>query len=72
MTGLLWFNSDPKKSLAAKVEEAAARYQHKFGRRPNLCYVHSSMVDGPTQVDGVRVVPRRNTLVNHFHVEVEE
>jgi len=70
--GLLWFNRDPKKDLATKVEEAAVRYQHKFGQRPNVCYVHTSMVDSQIQVDGVRVVPRKNTLVNHFHVGVEE
>ena len=70
--GLLWFNRDPKKDLTKKVEEAASRYHHKFGQRPNLCYVHSSMVDTSVQVDGVRVVPAKNRNPGEFWIGVED
>ena len=42
--GLLWFDADPKRDIADKVAVAADRYQVKFGRRSNLCYVHTSML----------------------------
>lgn len=66
--GLLWFDADPKRDLAAKVTRAADRYQQKFGHRPNLCYVHASQVDGLEQVAGVRVVGAKNTLKHHFWI----
>jgi hypothetical protein len=43
--GLLWFDADPKRDLADKVARAADRYRFKFGRRPDLCYVHTSVLD---------------------------
>ncbi|MCS7282612.1 MAG: hypothetical protein NZ769_04580 [Anaerolineae bacterium] len=46
MIGLLWFDDSPQRSLKEKVEQAARRYTEKFGRYPNVCYVHPSMLDG--------------------------
>lgn len=71
--GLLWFDADPKRELAEKVARAADRYHFKFGRRPNLCYVNSSMLDrGLTEFDGVRLVPADNVLKHHFWIGIEE
>jgi len=38
--GLLWFDDNPKVSVAVKVERAAQRYWEKFGMHPDTCYVH--------------------------------
>ena len=71
MIGLLWF--DESGTLEQRVERAVRRYTEKFGRRPTVCYVHPSMLnDGPVLVAGVRVVPRRATLRDHFFVGVED
>jgi hypothetical protein len=71
--GLLWFDANPKRDLADKVARAADRYQVKFGRRPNLCYVHSSMLDnGTVEFNGVRLVPAHNVLKHHFWIGIEE
>lgn len=72
--GLLWFDASPKRDLAEKVAQAADRYCIKFGRRPNLCYVHLSALDGQgdLRVDGVWVMPMRNVLRHHFWIGVEE
>ena len=40
--GLLWFDADPKRDLSEKVARAVSRFQDKFGRRPNLCYINPS------------------------------
>ena len=56
--GLLWFDANPKRDIADKVARAADRYRVKFGRRPNLCYVHESVLDsGTVEFNGVRLVP---------------
>lgn len=71
--GLLWLDADPKRDLAEKVARAVDRYRLKFGRRPNLCYVNSSMLEnGPVEVKGVRLVPASNVLMHHFWIGEEE
>lgn len=71
--GLLWYSDSPKLSLQAKVQQAAARYQHKYGRKPNLCYVNPLMLAGnePAEYDGVRVAPLQNVLKHHFWIGME-
>ncbi len=66
--GLLWYDGDPKRALTAKVEEAATRYQRKFGRRPNTCYVHQASLEHDLVWEGIRIVGAPNVLPNHFWV----
>lgn len=42
--GMLWFDNDPKTALTAKIERAVDYYKHKYGRDPNLCLIHPSML----------------------------
>ena len=50
--GLLWFDSDPVRGVAAKAVEAARRYREKFGAVPDTCYVNQAALAG-----GELVVP---------------
>lgn len=43
-TGMLWFDNDPKTNLAAKIIRAVEYYTKKYGRVPNLCLIHPSML----------------------------
>jgi hypothetical protein len=72
--GLLWFDADPKRALNEKIAQAADRYRHKFGRKPNLCYVNPMMLPGsePAECNGVRLVPAPNVLKHHFWIGIEE
>jgi hypothetical protein len=51
--GMLWFDNDKQTDLVTKIEDAADYYQHKYGLRPNLCFVHPSMApeDIPDETD---------------------
>lgn len=79
-TGLLWYDSDPHRGLAAKVEDAAQRYQEKFGSVPNTCYVNQAELNDQNlavslsgaQSGALRVLPARNILPHHFWVGVED
>lgn len=72
-SGMLWFDNDPKMELSAKVARAVQYYQHKYGQRPNLCFVHPSMArEGVQHLAGVEVCPNRMVRPNHFWVGVEE
>ncbi|GIW09309.1 MAG: hypothetical protein KatS3mg061_0366 [Dehalococcoidia bacterium] len=40
--GLLWYEPNPKVLLTDRIEQAAARYQQRFGEAPNICLVAPS------------------------------
>lgn len=70
--GLLWFDNDPKRKLADKINQAATRYQVKFGRRPTLCYLNIQEFDGQTEeVGGVQLRSASNVRPHHFWIGVE-
>ncbi len=74
-TGLLWFDNDAGRDLAAKVARAAAHYQQKYGRPPQLCFVNPAALNGKNnsaRVAGVEVVPSRTVLPHHFWLGMKE
>ncbi|HBX68149.1 MAG TPA: hypothetical protein DEH25_01840 [Chloroflexi bacterium] len=42
--GMLWFDNDKQVDLRSKIERAAAYYRDKYGKAPNLCFVHPCMI----------------------------
>ena len=45
--GMLWLDTDRKRSLDEKVQRAAEYYQDKYGRLPDLCFVNSKSMTTP-------------------------
>ena len=69
--GWMWFDNDPNRTIEEKVRQAAQKYQDKFGRLPNTCYVNQAAITGPeTKVGRIRVVGAPNILVHHFWLGV--
>jgi hypothetical protein len=71
--GLLWFDNDPGRSVAAKAMDAAERFTEKFGVAPDVCYVNSrALKEGdlviPFHEGKLRLTPASNILVNHFWI----
>jgi hypothetical protein len=77
--GLLWFDNDPRREVAAKALDAARRYREKFGVIPDTCYVNNAMLDGremvvplPSADQAVlRIRPAAHIRPHHFWVGVE-
>jgi hypothetical protein len=74
-TGMLWFDNDPKAELSVKVQRAAIYYRDKYGKTPNLCFVHPSMICLPAETPGtslksagVEIRPNRSILPNHLWI----
>lgn len=66
-TGMLWFDNDPKTDLPAKIERASDYYFKKYGQRPNLCFVHPSMLTAPqSPPQGVSIESNRQVLPFHL------
>ncbi len=52
-TGMLWFDNDPRKDLVTKINLASDYYFKKYGRKPDLCFVHPEhAVRGTDQRNG--------------------
>ena len=65
----MWFDDDPGRGLEDKVLRAAVHYEQKYGRRPDLCFVHPSAFGGNdrvTKAGKVEIRPGRSVLRHHF------
>jgi hypothetical protein len=72
--GMLWFDNNPTRTLAQKIEEAAAYYQKKYGTTPNLAFVHPWMQTpgSSNNVDGIEVKTSKSILPNHIWIGIGE
>jgi hypothetical protein len=69
--GMLWFDNDSNADLATKIQKAASYYRTKYGKAPNLCYIHPRMVGSePLKGNGIEVRTTRSVLPNHFWLGV--
>ncbi len=77
--GMLWFDNDPKAEMTKKIERAASYYRQKYGKAPNVCFIHPSMLHlesaadkntPPVKAAGVEVRTSRSVLPNHFWIGV--
>lgn len=69
--GMLWFDNDIKVDLTTRIDRAASYYRTKYGKAPDLCFVHPSMVaNHPVQRADIEVRTTRAVLPNHFWLGV--
>ena len=72
--GMLWFPTDKTLTLTQKIRQAMDYYTKKYGRTPDLCLVHPSMmeVDQNVQIQGLTVRPYRPVLAGHIWIGIED
>ncbi|MCC7190272.1 MAG: hypothetical protein IT312_16170 [Anaerolineales bacterium] len=71
-TGMLWFD-DTQSSLEVKIKKATEYYQKKYGRSPDLCLVHPSMMkDTAMESEKITVRAYRPVLPGHIWIGQEE
>lgn len=70
-TGMLWFD-DTKVLLSVKIQKAADYYFKKYGRKPDLCLVHPSMIEKSETVGEITIRPYRPVLPGHIWIGVED
>ena len=75
ISGMLWFDNDPKTDLPQKIDRAAQYYAKKYGQPPTLCFVNPKMVGenkpGAEQKaengkDKIEVKASEMVLLHHF------
>lgn len=74
---MLWFDNDSKVNLDTKIARAAVYYRNKYGRAPNVCFVHPTMLpqtasDTTYVAGGVEVRSNRSVLPNHIWIGINE
>lgn len=58
--GLLWFDDDPDLDLKARINKAVVYYQSQYGLKPDLCFVHPSVLPRkPSMELGIEIRPNR-------------
>jgi hypothetical protein len=72
--GMLWFDSNHQQDVSVRIERASTYYRSKYGREPDLCYVHPSMLVGaiPKEVAGLKVRTSQTVLPDHFWLGIEK
>jgi hypothetical protein len=76
--GMLWFDNDSKAELSTKIERAALYYREKYGNKPNVCFVHPSMVKPEPSEESNKTIIRgeielrtsKSVLPNHFWIGI--
>lgn len=71
-TGMLWFDNS-QISLDIKIQKAVAYYHKKYGRIPDLCLVHPSMLkDAKLDDKKITIRPYCPVLPGHIWIGVED
>ena len=65
-TGMLWLDTDQRRTLEEKVTRAAAYYLEKSGRMPELCLVNKRSLAEERTVGAIHVRPVKNMVEHHF------
>lgn len=64
--GMLWLDDSKTRNLAEKVQRAAAYYEEKYGRLPELCFVNNGVLEGDEQQVGQIWVRPLPTILQHY------
>jgi hypothetical protein len=72
-TGMLWFDNS-NATLQVKIEKAADYYCKKYGRRPDMCLIHPTMLEKDQKLDipGMTIRPYRPVLPGHIWIGIED
>jgi hypothetical protein len=73
-TGMLWFDNS-QTALTVKIQKAVDYYHKKYGRNPDLCLVHPSMLDKSQrqlEINKLTVRPYRPVLPGHIWIGIED
>jgi hypothetical protein len=73
-TGMLWFDNS-QTALTVKIQKAVDYYHKKYGRNPDLCLVHPSMMENNQknlEINKLTVRPYRPVLPGHIWIGIED
>ena len=73
LSGMLWFDNDPKTGFSKKIHRAVKYYQKKYGQIPNLCTVHPKMVEKEKLNEAeLKIETSNSILLHHFWIGIKK
>ncbi|MCS6995036.1 MAG: hypothetical protein N2117_03805 [Anaerolineales bacterium] len=73
--GMLWLDAEKTLDVPAMIANAAAYYRKKYGRMPNLCFLHPSLLEKAALCEGtapIAVKPDKTILPGLLWIGVED
>ena len=70
-SGLLWYDNSTQ-DMTAKILQAAARYQQKFGVKPDTCFVNPKDAPHTASVQGIHIKSKHTIMPNHIWLGVSK
>jgi hypothetical protein len=72
--GMLWFDADGTVTVADKIARAAAYYQAKYGRQPNVCFLHPRTLgeSHPAGIGRMDIQTSISVLPDHYWLGVRD
>jgi hypothetical protein len=69
-SGMLWYDNDPQSNLIKRIQTAAAYFIKKYGTKPDVCFIHPSML-AEEIIGELGMEVRKNYLIrpNYFWLE---
>jgi hypothetical protein len=73
ISGMLWFDNNPKTDLPEKIDRAAQYYLKKYGQTPTLCFVNPKMIgEQEPEKDKIEVKASETILPFHFWLGIPQ
>jgi hypothetical protein len=69
-SGLLWYDNSSA-ILDKKIQDAAKRYQQKFGAAPNIAFVNPKDMQTEAKIKNITVKAKSTILPNHIWLGIE-
>jgi len=70
-SGLLWYDNSTL-DMTAKILQAAARYQQKFGVKPDTCFVNPKDAPHVATVQGIHIKTKLTAMPNYFWLGINK
>lgn len=70
-SGLLWYDNSSA-FIENKIEQAAKRYQEKFGQMPNVAFVNPKDEPKDQKVKNILVKSKATIMPNHIWLGMSE
>ena len=64
---MLWFDDNRGRSLALKMEQAKEYYKDKYGKYPDVCYLHpDDLGDADIEALPLKIATAKDILPSHY------
>lgn len=64
----VWYDDNPQKAVATKIDEAVGRFKKHYGSNPKICMLNEAVAVADYEVAGLQLMSTKNVPQNYFWV----